>query len=389
MLPQLFKTCYVLVVLLLLANSGMSARPTSELPSAPITSAVSESMFLPDTQITESEPGALSPTYSSLPPAADVLETKYNETLSQDNPSPPLASPPYASDVSQSVDASVLDTRNDENLSQVIISVPPPSSPSTVQDSPAVEPKNIEDLFQENTSLPPSPSYTDVPALDTTDGGSFSQENSSVSSPSLYADGSALSDDVKSPAISPSYPDTPASEATNGESFSDQGNQYGTSIVYSSAPETKTEADISPEYSSSVAAAPPSNAETTQNPENVPEMNDYISTPKSAAPAQVVQLPFPESDAEPTTQMAPSTVNGDGVDLAPISHHTILPFNYRAEDEPVEPYEDEESSWDRMNGALAGVLVGVCVVGVGGFVYKKRKNNLRAQYESLAKKGEL
>ncbi|XVF07920.1 hypothetical protein REPUB_Repub06bG0180700 [Reevesia pubescens] len=50
------------------------------------------------------------------------------------------------------------------------------------------------------------------------------------------------------------------------------------------------------------------------------------------------------------------------------------------QDKPWDDH-DEEDSWNGVNEAVAGVLVGACVIGVGGIVYQKRKkDNIRAQY---------
>lgn len=82
--------------------------------------------------------------------------------------------------------------------------------------------------------------------------------------------------------------------------------------------------------------------------------------------------------------MTPS--NDDMFGLAPITsddHPISYLFNYRA--------ENGEDSWNGVNGAVAGVLViGACVIGLGCFVYQKRKKNdsVRPQsYECLAKIG--
>ncbi|KAK8553795.1 hypothetical protein V6N13_072733 [Hibiscus sabdariffa] len=200
--------------------------------------------------------------------------------------------------------------------------------PLSNADPPAAETKesSIEDLVQENASLPPTVETKE-------EGNNISQESTWVpTSPP--------------PSVSPAYVDTPAFETSDDGSFT-QENQ----------------------------SPPPSN----MVPENVPQLNDYNSQPNNIIPAPSEALSYPKLD--PTIQSTPS--NDDTYDSAPTSNqHTILPFNYRAEDEPVEPYEEEEDSWNRANGAVAGVLVGACVIGLGGFVYQKRKrDNVRAQYQ--------
>ncbi|GMI71244.1 hypothetical protein HRI_000793700 [Hibiscus trionum] len=296
----------------------------------------------------------------STSPSPSILGTRDTDSVSQENTSVPLSSadPPAAAtkgsgieDIVQEntslpptvetkgdnniptspspsiVDNSILDTRDMDSVSQENTSVPFSNA-----DPPVAETKesSIEDLVQENTSLPPT--------VETKEGGNnVSRENTLVP-----------------PSISPAYINTPAFETSDDGSFT-QENQ----------------------------SPPPSNMVS----ENVPQLNDYSSQPNNVVPAPSEALSYPELD--PTMQSTPS--NDDTYNTAPTSNqHTILPFNYRAEDEPVEPYEEEEDSWNRANGAVAGVLVGACVIGVGGFLYQKRKkDNVRAhqyQYQCLGKK---
>ncbi|XWS43594.1 hypothetical protein CRYUN_Cryun16bG0117600 [Craigia yunnanensis] len=378
--------CFSLfIVLSLLANYSISAEPSDQ--SYALAASESENKSIspeslpvlpnPDSPTTEAEAIAetLSPTYFSVPPSANIpdVETKSDETLSEENVSTLSNDEPTDLEITKDVD----------NLSQE-------------NNPPAVETKeSTEDLFQENTSLPPSPSV-DVPAVETkedenvsqenlsseeTKGNEIlSQENTSIPSSSPNVDAPGVEEN-KSPALAPAYVDTPALETSDDGSFT-QDNQSPVTYVNAPAPETKGEQDITTQDYSS--ATPPYTE--SQNPENVPEFNDYSSLPKTAVPAPSEALSFPESD--PTILMTPS--NDDKFGSAPTSDNTIFPFNYRAEDEPVEPYEDEEDSWNKVNGAVAGFLVGACVIGVGGFVYQKRKkDNIRAQYECLAKKGEV
>ncbi|EOY07829.1 Uncharacterized protein TCM_022153 [Theobroma cacao] len=405
---QASKVCLFLsIVFSILANHSISAT-TSEQSYAPAASeSENKSLSLeslpflpnPDSPTTEAEAVAetLSPTYFSFPPSSNIpdVETKPNETLSQEN----------VSNLSNADEPS-LETQGEQKLFQDLASPPSvddptlesnkenTSLPPSKADPPAVETKESEDLFQENTSLPPSPSV-DTPAVETKEDENVSQENlfsaenkdneipsqENTSVPSSYSpnvDATSLEEN-KSPAVAPAYVDnTPALDTSDDGSFT-QENHSPVTYVNTPAPETKGEEDITSQDYSSVT---PPNTES-QNPENVPELNDYSSLPKTAVPAPSEAVSFPESD--PTIQMTPS--NDETFGLAPTSHQTILPFNYRAEDEPVEPYEDEDS-WNGVNGAVAGVLVGACVIGVGGFIYQKRKNdNIRAQYTCLAKKG--
>ncbi|XP_039042154.1 cell wall protein IFF6-like [Hibiscus syriacus] len=264
------------------------------------------------------------------PPAAETKERGIGVTVQENTSLPPtvetngdnnsLTSPSPSID-----DNSVLDTRDMDGISQENTSIPLSNA-----DPPAAETKESsnEDLVQENTSLPPTVETKE-------EGNNVSQENTLVpSSPSPFP---------------PAYIDTPAFETSDDGSFT-QENQ-----------------------------SPPPNT-VSENPENVPQLNDYNSQPNNVVPAPPEAVSYPELD--PTIQSTPS--NDDTYDSAPptSNQHTILPFNYRAEDEPVEPSQEEEDSWNRANGAVAGVLVGACVIGVGAFVYQKRKkDNVRAQYQ--------
>ncbi|KAL4340408.1 hypothetical protein GQ457_08G019430 [Hibiscus cannabinus] len=406
------KPCFSLFILLsLLVNYGISAdssekyAPTASESVNKSTSSVPPGANIPDvvTESNETLPGQNVATLSNSNVTTD-LQNKGAQNLSDQLASSPSVNtdptiqtqggnniPTSPSPSPSIIDNSVLDTRDMDSVSQENTSVPLSSA-----DPPATGTKGsgIEDIVQENTSLPPSvetkgdnniisspsPSIIDNSVLDTRDMDSVSQENtpvplSNADPPAAETKESGIEDLVQEntslpptvetreegnnvsqentlvptsppPSVSPAYIDTPAFETSDDGSFT-QENQ----------------------------SPPPSN----MVPENVPQLNDYNSQPNNIVPAPSEALSYPELD--PTIQSTPS--NDDTYDSAPTSNqHTILPFNYRAEDEPVEPYEEEEDSWNRANGAVAGVLVGACVIGVGGFVYQKRKrDNVRAQYQ--------
>ncbi|XVF76455.1 hypothetical protein PTKIN_Ptkin13bG0267500 [Pterospermum kingtungense] len=380
---------FFIILLSFLANYGVSANPSDQ-SNAPAVSPES----LPHLLTTEAE--TLSPTYTS-----DV-ETKSNETPSQQTistlsinagePSPTdiqtkgeeilisqeLASPPV------SVNDPTLETKADENISSSL-------SPNSNVDNSVLDIRDMDSLSQDNTSLPPSeaipeavppPPSVDVPPVGTVQGETLSSEetkgNDILSLENTYVPSSSppgVEESISPALASDSVDSTPVLETSDDGSFT-QENQ--SSVPYVNAPAPAEQEITTLDYSS--ATTP-----TTETPENVPELiNDDSSLPKTAAPAPSEAFSLlPESD--PTT--VPS--NDETFGLGPTSsHNTILPFNYRAEDETVEPYEEEEDSWNGGNGAVAGVLVGACVIGVGGFVYQKRKkDNIRAQYQCLAKRG--
>ncbi|XVE76190.1 hypothetical protein DITRI_Ditri12bG0153200 [Diplodiscus trichospermus] len=361
------------MVLLLLANYGISAQPSDKKSHAPPASESANKSSVPDVKtksdktLSQGDQKNLSQELASPSSVHDPnLETKGDENVSTSlSPS--------------NVDNSVLDTRDMDNLPQKNTSLPPSKA-----GPPAVGTKDssTEGLFQENTSVPP-PSV-EAPAVATKEDENVSQqqtkgnevlarENTYVPSSSPIMDSPGVEEN-KSSALAPAYIDTPALETSDRGSFT-QGNQSSVTYVNNAT---------APVAAQDYSSATPPNTET-QNVENVPELNNHSSLPKTAVPSPSKAVSFPEPD--PTIQMTPSN-EGSTFGLAPTSDHpTILPFNYRAEDEPVEPYGDEEDSWNGMNGAVAGALVSACVVGVGGFVYQKRKkDNIRAQYHCLDKK---
>ncbi|XVF07910.1 hypothetical protein REPUB_Repub06bG0179800 [Reevesia pubescens] len=107
--------------------------------------------------------------------------------------------------------------------------------------------------------------------------------------------------------------------------------------------------------------------------------NSYVP---SSSP--IVDVPGVEENKSPT--LAPANVDTPALETSDDGKNNLA-IHYRAEDEPVEPYEDEENSWNGVNEVATGFLVGACVVGVEGFVYQKRKkDNIRTQYQCLANK---
>ncbi|MBA0858634.1 hypothetical protein Goshw_029055 [Gossypium schwendimanii] len=333
MAKQTSQVCGALfIVLSLLANYSISTKPSEQHAPSPD-----------------------SPTFFAVPPSANIpdVETKSNETISQEN----------VSTLSNADEPTDLQTKGEETLSDQ-----QPASSQSINVDPTLETNGDNNI---PTSL--SPPIVDNSVLDTRVMDSVSQENTSV--PLLKADPPAA--ETKESGIiedlfqeNTSLPPSPNVDVPNVET-NEEKNTLVPSSPYIDTPAFETSDDGS--FTQENLSPPPSNT-VSEYPEDVPQLNDYSSLPNNIVPAPSEALSYPESD---TFSSAPTS-----------NQHTILPFNYRAEDEPVEPYEEEEEdSWNGVNGAVAGVLVGVFVIGVGGFVYKKRKNdNVRAQYHSLAKK---
>lgn len=357
MRKQASQVCLSFFVLLsLLANySSVSANQSDQSNApAPSESAITKS-FSP-----ESLPVLLDP--NNIP---DV-ETKSNETLSQDNISTgeEILSQELASSPISGNDPTIETKGGDENISNSL------SPNSNIVDNSVLDARDMDNLSQqENTSLPPSDSIV-IP------------QASPAFAPNVDISTPGVEENNKSPALAPAsagyvVDSTPALDQTSDDGSFSQENQSSVAYVNAPAPETKGDDQqeiTDQDYSSS--ATSPNTETTTQNPENVPQLDDYSPLPKAEVPAPTIQMtPLPNDDSTFGLAAPPTS-----------TQNTILPFNYRAEDEAVEPYnEEEEESW---NGAAAGVVVGACVIGgVGGFVYQKRKkDNIRAQYHCLAKK---
>ncbi|PON69288.1 LPXTG cell wall anchor domain containing protein [Parasponia andersonii] len=75
------------------------------------------------------------------------------------------------------------------------------------------------------------------------------------------------------------------------------------------------------------------------------------------------------------------------------THPEVFPFTYEADDEvdpelaeDIQAYNDSEAQGG--SGTVAVALGAVCLIGIGGFIYKKRKNEQqrKSQYEYLNKR---
>ncbi|KAK8685483.1 hypothetical protein V6N13_041483 [Hibiscus sabdariffa] len=334
MQTQAPKVCFSLfVVLSLLANHTISTDSSEH--------------YAPSASESENK-SASSESYFSVSPGANIpdIVTESNETLPEENVSTPsdsneptdlqtkgeqtLIDQELASSPSVNADTTI-ETKGDANI---------PTSPPPIVDNSVLDTRDMDSLSQENTSVPLS--NADPPAAET--------KESSIED--LFQENMSL-------------PPTVETEE-EGNNVSQEN-----TLVPSSSPPL-----LSPAYT------------VSESPENVPQLNDYSSLSIAAVPAPSEALSYPVLDLDPTTQSTPS--NDETYESASTSNqHEIFPSNYRAEDMTVEPYQEEEDSWNRTNGAVACVLVGAFVIGVGGFVYQKRKkDDVKAhhEYECLTKK---
>ncbi|XVE61714.1 hypothetical protein DITRI_Ditri06bG0062100 [Diplodiscus trichospermus] len=349
------KYVSLFIVLSVFENYSVSAKPSdqsyasaaSESENKSVSSVSLPVLPEPDSPTTEAEAVAetLSPTYFSVPPSVNIpdVETRSSETFSPENV-------PNLSNADEPTGLQI--TRSEENLSQELV------SPPSVNIDPTLENKGDENMI--STSL--SHSIVDNSVLDSRDMDNLSEENTSLPpSPSVdvHAVGSKEDENNNSPALAPVYIDTPALETSDDGSFTRKFFFLLSMLMLQ-----------------------------LQNPKILKTCLNLMTTAHYQKQQFLHNLRHSFSQNQtPTIQMAPS--NDDTFCVAPTSHK-ILPFNYRAENEPVEPYQDEEVSWNGVNVAVAGVLVGAYVIRVGGFAYHNRKkDNIRAQYQCLTKKGGL
>lgn len=172
-------------------------------------------------------------------------------------------------------------------------------------------------------------------------------------SPPPYYD-EAFAPELGDEILTPQYPPSPA------PSFEDL------------APEPADNYDLSPEYSS------PPPYDDVMAPEFADD-NDEFYSPLEApmSPAPVSTTPASDGDISPTP-----------------GSNRVSPFTYQADDQFPEVDEQETEGKDefremKKRAVVGFVIFSVCMVGLGGFVYKKRKvDHMRrsSQYQYLGKK---
>ncbi|KAH7513208.1 hypothetical protein FEM48_Zijuj12G0172000 [Ziziphus jujuba var. spinosa] len=161
------------------------------------------------------------------------------------------------------------------------------------------------------------------------------------------------------------------------------GDEFLSPEYPSPAPEIADDNEFSPQYSS------PTPYVDNMAPEIADDDEYYSSTP-TPTPATTVdssssQLPNYAPVATPVS----TTPDVDYGNVAPTPRSNVLPFTYEAEDEVSETDEglQGEFSHEKKGTVLGFVIFAVCLVGLGGFVYKKKKNDMRkSQYEYLGKR---
>ncbi|KAI4300271.1 hypothetical protein L6164_033668 [Bauhinia variegata] len=162
------------------------------------------------------------------------------------------------------------------------------------------------------------------------------------------------------------------------------------------ATETMNDSPLSPSTYADNAFSPETQGEESMaTPAYAPETGEdaypYADNPStSPVPADFAdeQAPTPElQDNGDEDLYSPSEAPSpaDAHAYAP-----VFPFNYSAEDDAGEfSYEEDE----KINGSTIGLFVvgAVCVIGLGGLAYKKRREEKRKQYEmyQMARRGEF
>ncbi|XP_024190198.1 proline-rich receptor-like protein kinase PERK2 [Rosa chinensis] len=119
------------------------------------------------------------------------------------------------------------------------------------------------------------------------------------------------------------------------------------------------------------------------SPDYSPSPAPYTSPPpyiEVEAPEIYEQAPAPEPSSVFGSGQSADTASGSP-DMAP--HPTVLPFDYRAEDESAE-FEGEDYSSERSKNriTMVGFVIGaICLVALAGFLFNKKKKDNKPRSE--------
>ncbi|XP_050379487.1 vegetative cell wall protein gp1-like [Argentina anserina] len=184
------------------------------------------------------------------------------------------------------------------------------------------------------------------------------------------------------------YSEPPESGGVDSPVPSDNASEYSPPPQpYIDAPAPEKEAEqlnISPDYSPSPAPY------FTQYPSPPPYVEVEAPEVYEAYTPTLAPAPEPSSvfGSEPLSDTDPGSPDSE---MAP--DPTVLPSNYRAEDDSIDfddEYYSSEQSKNRVT--MVGFVLGaVCVVGLAGILFNKKKNNKsNAEYDyELAKREDL
>lgn len=126
--------------------------------------------------------------------------------------------------------------------------------------------------------------------------------------------------------------------------------------------------------------------------------SDNSLSPEYASPPPYIEAMAPETEGDgfydsplEAPVPAPSMAMESDTDEYFPTHPPATPFSYSAEDDAGVFEQEPEVSSRGNGGTLAGLIIGgVCIVGLGALVCKKRKDKKRStQYKYLGKREEL
>lgn len=135
--------------------------------------------------------------------------------------------------------------------------------------------------------------------------------------------------------------------------------------------------------------APPPDTESPSIPSPQPESDsDFASPPPDLAPA--FSPPSPAQVSAPEFSISPSLalLSANYTPEAPIPAPEVASdITYVNADDNREKHSS--SSGGQKAGIAIGVIVGACIVGVGGKVYKRRRDNIRRSRYAYSARGDF
>jgi hypothetical protein len=254
-------------------------------------------------------------------------------------------------------DPSELQLGNEENL----LSPEYSPSPSPYMDEEVWAPAYGEDFL--SPEYPPSPSpapYMDEDAWAPAYGEDFLSPEYPPS-PSPYMDEEAWAPAYGEDFLSPEYPPSP-SPYMDEEAWAPAYGEDFLSPEYPPSPSPYMDEEaLAPEFEDNVNSLSLAYASPPSPPPSEIESSDYYSPLEAPALSPSTALPALASGNESTSP--------------------VTPFNYSAEDDAAAVFvQESEGSSGWSQGNTTGFIIAVvCLVGLGGLLYKKRKDKKRSQ----------
>jgi hypothetical protein len=274
---------------------------------------------------------------------------------------------------------------NEENL----LSPEYSPSPSPYMDEEVWAPAYGEDFL--SPEYPPSPSpapYIDEEAWAPAYGEDFlSPEYPPSPSPSPYMDEDAWAPAYGEDFLSPEYPPSP-SPYMDEEAWAPAYGEDFLSPEYPPSPSPYMDEEawapaygedfLSPEYPPSPSPYMDEEALAPEFEDNVNSLSLAYASPPSPPPSEIESSdyysPLEAPALSPSTAL-PALASGNE------STSPVTPFNYSAEDDAAAVFvQESEGSSGWSQGNTTGFIIAVvCLVGLGGLLYKKRKDKKRSQ----------